>query len=427
MKKLPYIMFLFALASALSLTAFAAKEPAFDFSLSIEGQTAVQASPGDILTVTLELKRTDSPDGVTMYAMQDEICYDKTFFRLVENSDLPGEGIRTNDLGLRDHRRAHYLNFASLSGGQIWEANTRIGSFQLEVIAETGSSVIENTHFQVSLPDGSGSYPVTVTDLTVSISDQCLVQFDVRGGNNVASQTLLHNTRLLRPADPQRTGYTFGGWYKDVDCTEAWDFAADKVQYNTHLYAKWEKQAFVQRYVDVRPDDWFFGDVDYVSQKGLMSGVGKDRFAPNESTDRAMIVTILWRLEGKPVPTVINTFADVAPGQWYTDAISWAAQTGIVTGYSATSFGPTDQVTREQMAVILYRYANYKGYDVRAKADLSSFTDHQKVGPWAKDGLAWANANGLINGLPGGLLAPQSNAIRCQTAAILHRFCENIR
>ena len=177
---------------------------------------------------------------------------------------------------------------------------------------------------------------------------------------------------------------------------------------------------------DVRIADWFYNDVKYVYEKGMMSGTAADVFAPNASTTRAKIVTILYRLEGSPAVTGTSAFVDVPAGQWYTDAVNWAAANQIVKGTSATTFAPNDSITREQMAAILYRYAQYKGYDVTKKADLSGYSDNGQVSAYAKDALAWANAAKLINGVTNTTLAPQGNATRAQVSAILHRFCDGV-
>lgn len=177
---------------------------------------------------------------------------------------------------------------------------------------------------------------------------------------------------------------------------------------------------------DVRIADWFYNDVKYVYEKGMMAGTAADVFAPNATTTRAMIVTILYRLEGSPAVTGTSAFVDVPAGQWYTDAVNWAAANQIVKGTSATTFAPNASITREQMAAILYRYAQYKGYDVTKKADLSGYSDNGQVSAYAKDALAWANAAKLINGVTNTTLAPQGNATRAQVSAILHRFCDGV-
>ncbi len=174
---------------------------------------------------------------------------------------------------------------------------------------------------------------------------------------------------------------------------------------------------------DVDPASWSYGDIFYVWENGLMKGTSDTTFAPGLTTSRAMIVTILWRLEGEPYVNYAMSFADVGEDQWYTEAIRWAQATGTVNGYSAGQFGVNDPVTREQMAAIFCRYAAAKGCDVRVGADLTKFSDCGKVDDWAKDGVAWANAAGLMNGVGDTVLDPLGSAKREQVAAILHRFC----
>lgn len=412
------------LTGLLSFGAAAEQEPAFSFDLSVDGKTEKTVTTGDIITVTLTLRRRDSGESYPMYAMQDEICYDADFFRLVPGSGLTAANVVTRDVALRDYHRAYYMNYLSLTGGRTWEAETLVGSFQLEVVGTAGAARIFSSNPQVARQDGSGSYPASGQDVTVLLSDRCTAVFETGGGTAVPGQTVSRGGLLQRPADPSRFGYAFSGWYRDVDCTEPWDFQRDKVDINLHLYAGWKADGTGHRYSDVAPGDWFAADVEYVSAHGLMDGTGNGAFSPYVGTNRAMIVTILWRLEGKPSAGSPLTFQDVPAGQWYTEAVRWAAEKGIVTGYSGDKFGPTDAVTREQMAAILFRYARYKHYNVTARADLSAFTDCGKVSSWAAEAMSWANAAGLINGLGDGRLAPQSSAVRCQTAAMLHRFCK---
>ena len=176
---------------------------------------------------------------------------------------------------------------------------------------------------------------------------------------------------------------------------------------------------------DVQVGTWFYDDVAYAYEHDLMRGVGNDLFAPAASTSRAMIVTILHRIEGAPASSKNLTYTDVKSGTWYIDAVKWATEKKIVNGYSEKKFGPSDDITREQLATILYRYAEYKQYDLTKSADLSVFQDANKVSSWAKTAMSWANATGLIRGTYVGL-EPTGKATRAQTAAILHRFMENI-
>ncbi|MGI6361460.1 MAG: S-layer homology domain-containing protein [Bacillota bacterium] len=190
------------------------------------------------------------------------------------------------------------------------------------------------------------------------------------------------------------------------------------------LYVIGQSVVWENTFIDVKEDDWFYGAVEYVYKNDLMIGTSNNRFSPHVGTTRAMIVTILHRLENTPAAGTPNPFSDVAKGKWYTDAIIWAAEGNIVKGYGNGKFGPNDLITREQAAVIFYRYAEYKGYDVSARANLAEFSDVGSVSSWALKALSWANATDLIQGMDGKILAPKGNAQRCQIAAILQRFLE---
>ena len=177
-------------------------------------------------------------------------------------------------------------------------------------------------------------------------------------------------------------------------------------------------------FIDVKAGDWFYEEVQYVNSKGLMSGIGNSEFHPNGITTRGMLVTVLYRLEQSPAVNRECPFADVAAGSYYEYAITWASENGIVSGYNAQRFGPNDTITREQMAAVLYRYADYKGFDVSASADLSKYVDESKISDYAKTALSWANAAGLVSGVSATTLSPDGNATRAQIAAILTRFCK---
>ncbi len=179
-------------------------------------------------------------------------------------------------------------------------------------------------------------------------------------------------------------------------------------------------------FADVDSNAWYADAVTYVCEKGLMNGTSETAFSPNQTTTRSMIVTMLYRLENEPAITGTTAFADVAADQYYANAVAWAAQNGIVSGVDGTTFAPNNAITREQMAAILYRYAQFKGYDVSAKADLSTYADAASVGTYAADAMAWANGAELITGTSATALSPAGQATRAQVAAILMRFCENI-
>ena len=182
----------------------------------------------------------------------------------------------------------------------------------------------------------------------------------------------------------------------------------------------WEEEPAMP-FVDVDENDWFYDVVLYAYENGLMTGTSADTFAPNTATTRGMIVSMLARLEGVTSAEDAG-FADVAANDWYATAVNWAANEGIVNGFEDDTFRPNDAITREQMAAILYNYADYKGYDVSARADLSDYADAASISSWAEDVLAWANAEGLINGMTSTTIDPQGATTRAQTAAMFERF-----
>ena len=183
-------------------------------------------------------------------------------------------------------------------------------------------------------------------------------------------------------------------------------------------------------YVDV-PDasHWAHVGIDFVLKAGLFYGTSETTFDPDATMTRAMLVTVLYRLEGKPETNAENPFEDIADGMWYTDAVVWAAENGIVNGVAANIFDPDGEITREQMAAILYRYTKFKGLTLNDGDYVEEYPDINKVSPYAAEAMRWANAEGLINGMSNGetvLLVPDGNATRAQVAAILMRFVQNV-
>lgn len=180
-------------------------------------------------------------------------------------------------------------------------------------------------------------------------------------------------------------------------------------------------------FTDVAANAWYHDAVAYVYDNGMMNGVTENTFAPNATTTRGMIVTMLHRLEGEPGVNYLLPFGDVAEGLWYTEAVRWAASEGIVNGVSDTSYAPDNAITREQMAAILYRYAQYKGYDTSVGGmSLAEYTDADQISSYATTAMQWANENGLITGRTDTTLVPQGTATRAEVATILMRFCEDI-
>ena len=351
-----------------------------------------------------------------------------------EDLTFPGTQLYTITFDTNGHGSESVPNMTTNNYGKLSSLPTldNDGSYQFigwyteksggTKVAENETSFNENTtlyaHWNYTGGGGGGGGSVT-TKYTLT--------FDTNGGSAIAKVTKEKGTTVdLEQYVPTREGYTFAGWYSDEALTQK--VTSVKLNANTTVYAKWTENAVTPTlpFTDVKSGDWFYEAVQYVYDKGMMTGVSADRFAPASTTTRGMIVTILYRLENEPAVSGGSAFTDVENGAWYADAVAWAAANDIVNGTSATTFAPNSPITREQMAAILYRYAAYKGYDVSQKADLSGYTDAASISGYAKDALAWANAQKLITGVTDTTLNPQGSATRAQVATILMRLCETV-
>ena len=257
------------------------------------------------------------------------------------------------------------------------------------------------------------------------------VTFDTQGGSKVSSKTVNWNAIVSEPAAPTRDGYIFEGWFTDEDCTTEYDFDT-KVTKNITLYAKWTEEPtettepadWENPYEDVNKNDWFYDNVRYAEENGLFSGITSTTFEPNTAITRGMLVTVLWRAEEKPVVNYLMTFADVDEGEYYSEAVRWAASEQIVKGYSEEEFAPNKLITREEMAAIINRYADYKGIETVQTGDLTQFSDRAQISDWATENVSWAVGNGILSGKGEGILDPNGNTTRAETAAILQRILE---
>ena len=312
---------------------------------------------------------------------------------------------------------ASYDNTFVLSDGTPVYPRIRIRD-RADVVCTAGETPVKTWNITYVTDGGTigGLYPVTYTEGTVTVL----------------------------PTNVTKPGYTFLGWFtayiggvqvRQIEATET----GDKT-----FYARWQKTVLPPPpvtpgtpvtparpaapvglpFADVSSSDWFYNDVRYVYEKGIMDGTGADRFSPNAPLTRAMIVTILYRMAGSPSVSGSSDFTDVAAGKWFAKAVAWAAANGIVNGYGDSLFGPNDPVTREQLAAILYRYAVYGGMTaVTLEENLGSFADTAQLSAYAIQAMNWAVGQGLING-SGSNLVPKAQATRAQVAAIIHRYLE---
>ncbi len=294
----------------------------------------------------------------------------------------------------------------------------------------------------------------------VSPSAACTVTFDSNGGSAVAPAHVESGDTVAKPDDPIKSGYCFDGWYTDRELTNVYDFSTP-VAASMTLYAKWtaipggdpavtppiiptyppvwpndppalpndpptlpnDPPAWENPFTDVTEDDWYYSAVQFATDNGLFLGTGEAKFTPNGDMTRGMLATVLYRLAKEPEIVADQSFSDVAGGQYYAKAVAWAAANGIVSGYGNGSFRPEDFITREQLAVMLWRYAGSPA----GTGNLDGFTDGNKVGTWAVDALQWAVGQKLISGKGGGILDPGGKASRAEVAAILMRYCETVK
>ena len=273
--------------------------------------------------------------------------------------------------------------------------------------------------FEKDTGGGGGGYNPPVTYYTL--------RFETGGGSDIPSVQGTYNTYIdLTKYVPTWRGHTFIGWYSERSLTNK--VSGVYLTKDMTVYAGWRVDenpgTGANPFTDVSEKDWFYGDVMFVYENGLMLGTSKTLFSPYGTATRGMMATILWRMEGSPAPKGKNSFADVEAGKWYADAITWTAENSIFAGYGKDKFGPEDPITREQLAAIFYRYADYKGYDLTVKGNLDKFKDADKITDYAKTAMQWAVGSGLVKGKSGNLLDPQGTATRAEIAAMLHRFIE---
>ncbi len=256
------------------------------------------------------------------------------------------------------------------------------------------------------------------------------VSFETNGGSAVADVSKAENTIIdLSKYTTAKEGYAFAGWYSDSSFTSK--LTSVKLAGNITVYAKWteidvDEDGWENPFTDVNRNAWYYDSVKYVVEKKLMNGVSEDKFAPGDTLTRAMLVTVLYRLSGEPAVNSSNPFADVCEDAYYASAVSWARENGIVNGVTDTEFAPDADITREQIAAIMYRYAQYKGYDVSAgeKTEILAYDDAESVSEYAVAAMQYVVGSGLIKGKTASTLNPQDNATRAEIATILQRFIE---
>ncbi len=299
----------------------------------------------------------------------------------------------------------------NINGGKLTIANNQTASYQYT--ASTGGGTVVK-RYDVTLADtDNGS--ITATHKRASKNSTVTITATPDEGYVVDAVTVTEKDGdKVEVTKKDDNKYTFKMPASDV--TVKVTFKATQTE---------PEQPSGLPFTDVAKDAWYFPAVEYVFNNGLMNGTTATTFAPNVELNRAMMAAVLYNMEGKPACDKSGLFSDVADGMWYTDAVNWAASNNIVSGMPDGTYAPNQALTREQMASVLYRYAEYKGIDVSARADLSTFTDGTTVSPWAQDVVQWAVAEKLINGV-GTELQPKGTATRAQVATVLMNYSENV-
>ncbi len=363
-------------------------------------------------------------------------------FEIAQATPTAVDGSETKASSIRKNNK---LSASAITGGKY----KGIDDAELEGTYEwkepDKDMTADSKEIVVFTPDNTNYAPVEIevdVDVTSSSSSggggvsSYVVKFETNGGTEIANKTVTRNSKLAEPEAPTKDGYTFNGWYTDEELTEKYDFNKAVTKGFT-LYAKWEKHddetpvtsEWENPFTDVTTDDWFYNDVRYVNENSLMNGTSETTFAPNDNLTRAMLVTVLWRMEGEPgaarTTSLEGVFTDVQTGAYYETAVYWAKNIGIVNGVSETEFAPNDNITREQIAAIMHRYAQYKGTaPTGAWAIRLDYADLAEISDYAVEGVMYCKLNELMQGKENNNFDPKAYATRAEIAAILHRFIE---
>ena len=302
-----------------------------------------------------------------------------------------------------------------------------------------------------TLVSSSDSYTFTVTEdlnLVAKFNEVVIssggggitkytVNFVANGGKEVKPISVRKGQKINALPVPVKDGYTFVGWCTDKELKTLFD-ADTAITKPITLYAKWEEKAVEPEiepekpenneeieitFADVKKSEWYYDAVKYVVEKGLFNGVSETDFAPNSPLTRAMLVTVLYRAEEQPEIESKKVFSDVAEGEYYSDAVIWAFENGIVSGVSETEFMPDNNITREQIAAIIYRYAKFKGLDTTVATE-AEYADKDMISSWAGDAVAFLRSANIMTGTPENKFIPRANATRAEAAATLQRFFE---
>ncbi len=440
------------------------------------GTFASQTPPQGVDYRTVTFKEDSSANGVLRYVVRGKTVIPPTLMR--EGYEVSGwhkegestafdfkTGITENITLIADWKAIEYsITVSSSTGGTATASkNTaNVGNFvTLTVTPDEGYQFKkwEVTPSSVSIQDNSFTMPASDVTITAIFEKQPAptptpsggssgggsgrtyhkMTFETNGGSTIRVVNAARGDIIdLTKYSPTREGYEFIGWFADAALTQK--ITEIKLTGNMTVYAGWrgiepvepetpiepEKPAISNPFADVREENWFYDDVLFAYEQGLLRGMSENMFVPQTASTRAQIAAIFYRREGSPAAEGGGSFADVTQGAWFYDAVTWAEKSGILSGYGNGSFGANDPVTREQLAAIFYRYAQCKGLDTENAGDLDAFADKNAASAWAQTALSWAVERGLVSGKGDSRLDPKGTATRAELAAMLHRFAQQI-
>ena len=418
----------------------------------------------DITVTSVDLDaKTAVLDGVLSGDTAVALNFDKLNLEIIDAVDETTSNVKVTGFELTGEKSDNYTvtttelnttittdNVAAITatadGGTVTGAGSYIKGSTVTVVATPtrgfvfngwmvgNETVSTNTTYTFVANENTDLVAKFVKQATGGGDSTYTVKFETNGGSKISNKSVRKNTSVTEPAIPSKNGYTFAGWYSDAELTTPYDFA-DIVKKDTTLYAKWEETVTVEPeptekpeepaktpFSDVKADAWYADAVKFAVENKLMNGVSDTEFAPNATLTRAMLVTILYRNDGEPAVDTEVAFDDVATGSYYEKAVAWAKVNGIVDGYTDTVFAPDANITREQIATIMHRYATYKNYDVNGSADILDREDYPEISDYAVSAMQYMVGSGLINGKTDKTLEPQDNATRAEIATILQRF-----
>lgn len=364
---------------------------------------------GDLMTITMKIPES----------MQDK--KDFLVHRMHNN--------QTEILGTTENADGEYIDIDKTT----WEVKLKVKKFS-EYVLVGYSEIVNDDPVTPQPPGGISSSGGSGTKIYT-------VKFNTNGGTAVKNVTVKHGNTISAP-QTVRDGYKLEGWYTDYELTKPYDFST-VVTYNMTLYAKWVEIKGTGdiiitdkcdgtiadncpglKFTDIDSTMWYHEGVDFVLTNGMMKGVAEGEFAPNLSVTRGMLVTVLYRAESEPTAPTEVSFKDLIDGEYYVDAVKWAAENGIVLGYSDTEYAPNDTITREQIAAIIHRYAKFKGFDVSVgeTTNIHSYTDYDSISEYAIPSLQYAVGTGLMKGRTDTTINPTEKTTRAEIATILYRF-----